>query len=613
MPKVSLLIAVYNVERYLRECLDSVVNQALKDIEIICIDDGSTDGSAQILEEYAQKDNKIKLITQENQGLACSRNNALKIATGEYILCVDSDDYIRQDTLEKLYQKAKENDLDMLSFGGTNFDNETRENLGNPYYEFRYLPKDFNIDCFNYNDCTDFITKIAVSSCLTMYKYSFLKSHDIVFPPHLCFEDNVFFCKALMNAQRCGILKDTLYFRRIHSQSITQNWVKNHLDFVKVAGLVLDYLKSINVSNEIYEKYRIAYSDTVINNYNHFQNKYRKIYYKAIKSFAKKYSPDYIKKINKPDSISKYIFSVRNEDIRKVITIFGIKFKFKSKKLIERKKVANLENNVKSLIDKIDKQENNITKLETLLQNQNDCIKNLTKQINEQINNVSNDLKKRSNEILYAEVLKNCTENSNWLKKQDFTLTLGAANYSFIFILFKILDEIKPKRILEMGLGQTTKLTSQYANFYQDSFLDVIEHNQEWIDFFGQKLNLSENINIHNKNLINFLLNETKSDKYDSLEDVVQSKKYDLIIIDGPFGFDRIYPRTNVLDLIPNNLAENFIIILDDAERRGEKNTANLIFQKLDENNIKFKKSYKVGLKTQLVITSPDYEYIHWF
>ena len=89
MPKISLIIAVYNVERYLRECLDSVVNQTLKDIEIICVNDGSTDNSLNILKEYAKKDERIKIITQENQGLACSRNNALKIATGEYVLCVD--------------------------------------------------------------------------------------------------------------------------------------------------------------------------------------------------------------------------------------------------------------------------------------------------------------------------------------------------------------------------------------------------------------------------------------------------------------------------------------------------------------------------------------------
>ena len=85
-----------------------------------------------------------------------------------------------------------------------------------------------------------------------------------------------------------------------------------------------------------------------------------------------------------------------------------------------------------------------------------------------------------------------------------------------------------------------------------------------------------------------------------------------MIVIDGPFGFDRIYPRTNILDLIPNNLAKNFVIILDDAERDGERNTAKLIFEKLEANNIKYLKSYKTGIKTQLLITSTDYNFIHW-
>ena len=353
---ISVIISIYNVEKYLRECLDSVVNQTLKDIEIICINDGSTDGSAQILEEYVQKDNRIKLITQKNQGLACSRNNALKIATGEYVLCVDSDDYIRQDTLEKLYQKAKENDLDMLSFGGTNFDNETREILGNSYYEFRYLPEDFSTDCFNYNDCTNFITKMAVSSCLTIYKHSFIKDYNIEFPPHLCFEDNVFFCKALMNAQKCGILKDTLYFRRIHSQSITQNWAKNHLDFVKIAGMVLDYLQSIKIDKKIYSQYQKAYSNTVVNNYNKYDEIYKRQYYKSIKEFCKIYNPEFLKKIKRPENIFERIFSIKNEGVSKVITIFGIKFKFKSKKLIKRQEEKKKNKKINKILKSLEAQ-----------------------------------------------------------------------------------------------------------------------------------------------------------------------------------------------------------------------------------------------------------------
>ena len=114
MPKVSVIIPVYNVEKYLSECLDSVVNQTLKDIEIICVNDGSPDGSAAILEEYAQKDNRIKVITQENRGLSEARNSGLKIASGEYIAFLDSDDYIDLKFFEQLYKRGIESNSDVV-------------------------------------------------------------------------------------------------------------------------------------------------------------------------------------------------------------------------------------------------------------------------------------------------------------------------------------------------------------------------------------------------------------------------------------------------------------------------------------------------------------------
>ena len=106
MPKVSVIIPVYNVEEYLRECLDSVVNQTLKDIEIICVNDGSTDNSLAILEEYAAKDERLRVFTQENQGQSVARNLAMEKARGEYIGFVDSDDWIDLDFYEKLYRAA---------------------------------------------------------------------------------------------------------------------------------------------------------------------------------------------------------------------------------------------------------------------------------------------------------------------------------------------------------------------------------------------------------------------------------------------------------------------------------------------------------------------------
>lgn len=108
MPKISVIIPVYNVENYLRECLDSIINQTFKDIEIICVDDCSTDNSLDILNEYAQKDNRIKVFEQkENSGQGAARNFGISIAQGEYITFVDPDDYIESTMYEKMYNQAK--------------------------------------------------------------------------------------------------------------------------------------------------------------------------------------------------------------------------------------------------------------------------------------------------------------------------------------------------------------------------------------------------------------------------------------------------------------------------------------------------------------------------
>ena len=101
--KISIIVPVFNVEKYLSECLNSLINQTLKDIEIICVDDGSTDSSPSILEEFRNKDERIKVIRQENSGVSVARNNGLAIAQGEYVGFVDSDDWVDADFFEKLY------------------------------------------------------------------------------------------------------------------------------------------------------------------------------------------------------------------------------------------------------------------------------------------------------------------------------------------------------------------------------------------------------------------------------------------------------------------------------------------------------------------------------
>ena len=116
MVKISVIIPVYNVEKYLKECLDSVINQTLKDIEIICVNDGSTDNSLNILENYAKKDNRIIVISQKNKGLSGARNTGLKYCSGEYVSFIDSDDYVSKDLFELTYNNAISNNSDLVIF-----------------------------------------------------------------------------------------------------------------------------------------------------------------------------------------------------------------------------------------------------------------------------------------------------------------------------------------------------------------------------------------------------------------------------------------------------------------------------------------------------------------
>ena len=130
MPKVSVVIPVYNVEKFLKECLNSIINQSLEDIEIICVDDGSTDNSPKILKEYSLKDNRIKIISQENGGHAVATNNGMALANGKYLYLMDSDDILELNALEELYEYAENKNVDFVLFPAMNYDNDK-----NRYYK----------------------------------------------------------------------------------------------------------------------------------------------------------------------------------------------------------------------------------------------------------------------------------------------------------------------------------------------------------------------------------------------------------------------------------------------------------------------------------------------
>ena len=329
--------------------------------------------------------------------------------------------------------------------------------------------------------------------------------------------------------------------------------------------------------------------------------------YPVINSLKKKGWKNTLNLLEKKENLSllETIFSIKNRDIHKIATICGIKLKLRNKTLIkEKQKQAFIEYKFKNLENSI------FDKLSSMKENFN----TFTNMANTKIELSSKSIQKQNEELFKGMIFNNLIQNKDWIKNKEFIPTKGAATYSFLYILLIILDKIQPENILEFGLGQTTKLTTQYAKFKNPNcFLQTSDHDENWINAMIAELPVSENINIIKRDLETFTLNNTKNDKYHNLQEVTKDTKYDLIIIDGPFGFNRTYPRTNILDLIPQNLAQDFVIILDDAERDGEQNTAKLIFEKLDENNIKYSKFYQHASKSQLIITSDKYKFISFY
>ena len=217
MALVSVIIPTYNVEDYIGECLDSICNQTLNDIEIICIDDGSDDSTLDKLNEYASKDDRIKVISQENKGPSSARNAGLDNALGKYIYFMDSDDYLELNALEKLTDIAEENSLDLIIFKLINFDDGSEEKYETRYYNIEAL-SDLKNTVFSYKDIPDKIFHIAVSPPGKLFKRDLIK--DIRFIEGVIFEDNIFFIEALFNSTRLYFYDEYLYNRRVRPGSL---------------------------------------------------------------------------------------------------------------------------------------------------------------------------------------------------------------------------------------------------------------------------------------------------------------------------------------------------------------------------------------------------------
>ena len=196
-PKISVIVPIYNVESYLRKCLDSLINQTLNNIEIICVNDCSPDNSLAILEEYAKKDSRIKIISfKKNKGVSVARNKGMEISNGEYIGFVDPDDYVDLDFYEKLYKSAKRKNADIAVAV-----RKINEIGTNKEYVYEINEKIRKHKCY-----------FTATHQIAIYKISMLKKHDIKYPPNIITtQDSVFLNAAVIAAKNICVINDTYY------------------------------------------------------------------------------------------------------------------------------------------------------------------------------------------------------------------------------------------------------------------------------------------------------------------------------------------------------------------------------------------------------------------
>ena len=248
--KLSVIIPVYNQEKYLSKCLDSVLKQDMKDIEIICVDDGSTDKSAEILRSYQKQDARIKILSQENKYAGCARNLGLAIANGEYVHFLDSDDYLFDNVYQKLYNILRLNNLEFIKFKAKIFDNETNENIVHNWTELvGTIPKKDFGRLLSFENDAKTLSNLPDTCWSGIYKKSFLLEHNISFNDFKIANDTSFFIQCIINATQVMIVDEyVVHWRANAGASLMDNRIKYYHYQFKSFKLILDLCQNIEKS-----------------------------------------------------------------------------------------------------------------------------------------------------------------------------------------------------------------------------------------------------------------------------------------------------------------------------------------------------------------------------
>ena len=304
-PKISVIIPVYNAERFLHQTLDSVLSQSLKEIEVICVDDGSTDNSFNILKEYEEKDKRVRVVTQKNEYAGMARNKGIALAKGEYIHFLDADDYVLPFTYESIYNKAVLHNLDLLKFRGIGYDELNGIYIGIRDYILGHIPNDSFMHLIDISN-SDQLLWLSYTVWTGLYKTSFIRENNIEFNNLFCVNDRTFSTWVNLTAKRVMLSRDMVVVHRTNMSGSLVGKRSKYFDcLLSSIDITNNILEELNVCDDIYRQIISREIEDLLHWCKRFSIENQTNNYEQILSESEKYIIDNIQGETKDYSLDK--------------------------------------------------------------------------------------------------------------------------------------------------------------------------------------------------------------------------------------------------------------------------------------------------------------------
>lgn len=355
--KISIIVPIYNGEKTICDTIDSLVKQTIKNIEIICVNDGSKDGSIEIIKKYAKEDKRIKVVDKKNGGVSSARNAGLEKVKTPYVMFCDDDDLFSADMCEKMLNAIEKNDVDLAACGmQIQYEAHSEiESSDEQYYRIEFVGKK------RINDYI--ISKTDASLCNKIFKMSIIKKYGINFPEKIKNEDYYFFNAYMSIAKNIYFVNQKLYIYIRHTDSIMSDYFKKKSyspDHLLVAMKLFEFYRKNNFMEEHKNLFWMQFSESFWFSYEHSSKEYHKKIFKLAKDFIRNNLDSY-QGLNK-ETKRKISFLARNNFLIKIaratrryaIRIYKkINIAYRQQKYINRK-IDRLEQNIYKISDKID-------------------------------------------------------------------------------------------------------------------------------------------------------------------------------------------------------------------------------------------------------------------